>query len=445
MTATGDYPDLVISRNGAVDREVYGVDQKILMPLDDLIDEHLTNYTDRIQECIEKEGYDPTVSLKSSDGKTYSIGYMSAENISTWTQYYINQKWLDTLKLKTPTDVAGLTEVFRAFKTQDPNGNGEADEIPLTFVMDSTGTNNYSIGFMLPLFGIPFGGSERWLYIDDDAKLQFIPTTDEFRQCMEWLHTLYVEELLDIEVLSQDNAALTRKLEDNIVGFVSDWRFFNGTTYAETAGKDFALYVPGSDAKIYHYMELASPRVYLTSTNEHPEKTMQWLNAYLETENMFDLMNGHHNQDKDPSYGGWYYDENGLINTLAKPKDLKLQDYLAGNGLFFAPGPYKNATAAWNANGLEKVEANDVYEENVAYQKYSNDYLKQIALSPDDISVKTLMSADLNTAINEYMARFIMDGVEDSVWYEFLGIMDDIGYHDYVQMHQTALDKLQLK
>lgn len=441
MMASGTYPDLIISRNGPVDREEYGVDQGILIPLDDLIAEHMPNYTDRIEEC----DYDPTVSLRSSNGKTYTIGYMSAEDISTWSQWYINQKWLDNLKLETPTTIDALTDVLRKFKTEDPNGNGEADEIPLTFWMNTSGTESASIGYMLPLFGIPFGGANSWLYVDDDAKVQFIPTQDGFRECMEWLNLCYTEGLLDVEALSQDSAAITRKLEDNLVGLVTAWRIAEEVSWAETAGKDMALFNLVEGSKIYHYLELASPRVYMTKTNEHPEKTAQWLNEYLEMENMYDLMKGKQDPDNTGAWPGWYLDAEGKVVTIGAPEGWKTNDYLAGNGLYFAPGPFKSRTEVLAEAAIEKTEANNVYEAiDGLYQKYSNDYLKTVSLQADDAAKKALMDADFATAINEWLAKFIMNGVTDSSWNEFVGVMNSIGCDEYVEMHQKALDTLEL-
>ena len=441
MMNSGKYPDVIMSRNGKVDVVAYGVDQGILIPVEEVAEQYIPNYTDRIA----MENYDPTASLRQSDGHTYSLGYMSAENISVWSLYYLNQTWMNNLKLQTPTTVDQLTNVLRAFKTQDPNGNSKADEIPLTLTMDISGTANSGIGQMLPLFGIPFGGANSWLYVDNDAQVQFIPTQDGFRKCMEWLHTLYAEELLDIEALSQDSDAMTRKLEDNVVGFCTLWRAANGTTFAETAGKDLALWTPGEGAMIYNYLELASPRVYLTKANEHLEKTGAWLNALLDTENMFTIMYGKQNQDKNVDYAGWYYQEDGLIaQHTATGTAPELNDYLSGNTIFFAPGNYKAQTMVFSAANLERSDASDVYEEANVLQKYSNDYLKTVALTPDQSEEKTLMEADMNSAIKEYIAKFIMEGVSDSKWYEFVGIMNSIGCDDYVDMHQEALDTLGL-
>ena len=441
IMASGEYPDLIISRNGKVDVESYGVDQGILRPVDDLVAEYMPNYTERIA----MESYDPTVSLRASDGHSYSIGYMSAEDISTWALWYINQEWIENLKLETPTTIDALTDVFRAFKTKDPNGNGQADEIPLTFMMDVGGTSTQGIGWMLPLFGIPFGGANSWLFVDNNKEVQFIPTNEGFRSCMEWLNTCYKEGLLDVEALSQDGAAITRKLEDNLVGFTPAWRMANGNTYSDTAGKSMALYTPGDGSMIYHYLELASPRVYITSTNEYPEKTAQWLNEWLETENMWTLMNGRQNQNQDATYAGWYYNEAGLIATCAAPKDLTVKDYLSGNGLFFAPAVYKAETVAVSANAQERTDACDVYEEAGILQKYSNDYLKTVALQPAESERKTLIEADMTTAVKEYMAKAIMEGVTDANWNEFVAVMENIGAKEYVDMHQAALDTLNLE
>lgn len=436
IMASGDYPDVIMSRMGKVDIASYGVDQGILVPVEDLVANYMPTYTERLGAL----DYDSTGPLKGSDGHTYSIGYMSAEDISTWVQWYINRDWLDALKLETPSTPDQLTEVFRSFKNGDPNGNGQADEIPITFTMGTSGTGTGTICYMLPLFGIPFGGANSWLYVDDNKQVQFIPTSDGFKACMEWLHTLYDEELLDVEALSQDGAAVTRKLEDNVIGFYNAWACHNGTTYAETAGKSMELYVPGGNAKIYHYLELSSPRVYITCTNEHPEKTAEWLNAYIEKETMYNLMNGRHNQEKDPTYSGWYYDENGKIATLPVPKDMGPRDYLANQGLYVAPGPWKAENVVYSAANIEKTEANDVYEAAGLQQKYSNDYLKIAHLPEDDAETKSLIDADLNTAVQEWMAKFIMEGVTDATWYQFVGIMNEIGCDEYVEIHQNALD-----
>lgn len=120
MFASGEMPDIIIAVNGAgqIDYEEYGVVQELVIPLDDYINEELMpNYCARIQA----EDSDPTVSLKASDGKTYSIGYLVGQYICEEGHYFINREWMNELGLKDPTTIDELTEVLRAFKEAYPD------------------------------------------------------------------------------------------------------------------------------------------------------------------------------------------------------------------------------------------------------------------------------------------------------------------------------------
>ena len=74
-----------------------------------------------------------------------------------------------------------------------------------------------------PLFGLPCD-PDKWIYIDDDKKVQFLATQDGFRDCMEWLHMLYEEGLVDPEIVSQDFNTVETKLKEGNVGFFTAWR-----------------------------------------------------------------------------------------------------------------------------------------------------------------------------------------------------------------------------
>ena len=159
MLASNEYNDVVINRK-TINYEEYGVSQEIFIPLDNLIDQYMPTYKARIAQ-------DPTIveSLKASDGQTYSIGYIVAQDIHTGNMYFINKSWLDKVGMEVPTTVDQLTDVLRAFKTQDANGNGDAnDEVPLDVVL----TDFYKMSFYM--FGIP--ESDIWVSIDDDAKVR---------------------------------------------------------------------------------------------------------------------------------------------------------------------------------------------------------------------------------------------------------------------------------
>ena len=432
--ASGEYPDVLLATNGngAVDDEEYGVTQGIVLPLDELINQYMPNYTER----RDAEADDPTTSLVASDGKVYTVGYLVGQKINTNQHFFINQERLDALNLETPSNVEELTEVLRAFKTGDPNGNGQADEIPLEMGLD-IGFNG--IRYMLPLFGLPCD-PDKWIYIDDDKKVQFLATQDGFRDCMEWLHMLYEEGLVDPEIVSQDFNTVETKLKEGNVGFFTAWRLL-AMAYDDGVASNSVLWTPDSSASLYRYLELCKPGAFVTSTNQNVPATMRWLDALLDTETMFSLYYG----EKDAGEGlGWIYDENGKI-TVTNDGSADVKNYIDCNTLFFAPGKYLSETFNMPLQRTEKTEYCQKYDEAGNIQKYSNDYLDMAPLTSQQLQDSTLKETDINNAVVENIAAFVTTGVTDDSWNSFVSMFDGMGVADYVQMYQDAIDTMDLE
>lgn len=432
--ASGEYPDVIMAVNGdgGVDDEEYGVSQGILIPLDDLIDQYMPNYTER----RDAEDNDPTVSLVASDGKIYSVGYLVGQNINTNQHYFINQEWLDALNLETPTNIDELTEVLRAFKTGDPNGNGQADEVPLEMGLD---TGFYGIRYILPLFGLP-ADPDKWIYIDDNKKVQFLPTQDGFRECMAWLHTMYDEGLVDPEVLSQDLNTIEAKLKEGNVGFFPAWRLI-AMGFDDGVAANSVLWMPDSSASLYRYLELARPNAFVTTTNENVPATMRWLDALLETEMQFSMYYGEEGTGDQGT--GWEYDANGKINST-NDGSVEVKTFPDANSMFWAPGKYISDTFNMPEQRLEKTDYSLKYDAAGVIQKYSDDYLDMAPLTSEQIQASTLKETDINNAVIESLTPFITDGVTDASWDAFVSKFDGMDIDGYVQMYQTAIDSMNI-
>lgn len=430
MFASGEYPDVILATTTTLDDEEYGVSQQLVIPLDDLVKQYMPSYYGRITG----EDVNPVSGLVASDGKTYSVGYMVGQNIDTNQPFFINKTWLDALGLAMPQSLDELTDALRAFKTGDPNGNGEADEIPLEMGLD-TGFN--SIRYMLPMFGVPCDPA-KWIYIDDNKQVQMTATQDGFRNCMEWLHTLYTEQLLDAEVISQDSTTIDTKLKAGNVGFFNCWRL-TSMGYDDGVAKDAVLYTPvapeGSQVSMYKLIEMANDGAYVTASNQHVPETMRWLDSLLDVETMFSLYYGS---------DGWTYNSEGLIEST-NPNTEEVKDYLDCNTLFFAPGKYITSIFKMSPQRVEKTEYCEAYDAAGVMQKYSNDYLKLAPLTSDQIEGVSLTETDINNAVVEYAAKFIVDGVTDESWSAFVKLFDDMGANDYVKIYQDAIDTLDVK
>ena len=188
VLASGDYPDIFIKSGfGIADLTKYGT-QGLFVPLQDMIREQMPNLTAILDER------DAWEYMMSSDGNIYSLPEVSLLGGANGS-YWINKKWLDTLGLEEPKSFDELYEVLRAFKTGDPNGNGEADEIPLFCV------SNYEQ--LLSYADFAYDAGTKTAVID--GVLTYIPTTDYYKDFLADIAALFAEGVLDPNVLTQSS------------------------------------------------------------------------------------------------------------------------------------------------------------------------------------------------------------------------------------------------
>ena len=99
---------------------------KIIVKMNDLIKKNAPNI-----EAILKKYPIVRKQLSTDDGSIYFAPKMLLDpKLTVFTGFQIRQDWLDKLGLKVPVTMDDWYNVLKAFKTKDPNGNGQADEIP---------------------------------------------------------------------------------------------------------------------------------------------------------------------------------------------------------------------------------------------------------------------------------------------------------------------------
>ncbi|MFO3718283.1 extracellular solute-binding protein, partial [Anaerococcus sp. ENR1011] len=133
--ASGDIPDVIYAGgpntlNAAAEVD-YG-SQGLLAPLEDLIPEYAPNFNKLMEE-------DPEIkkSITTTDGHIYAIPHINEGPTSKWIMgpVWYNGEWLDNLGVKDlPKTTDEFYDLMVRFKNEDPNGNGEADEIPISDV-----------------------------------------------------------------------------------------------------------------------------------------------------------------------------------------------------------------------------------------------------------------------------------------------------------------------
>lgn len=214
--ASGDYPDgamldwnTYMTKADVMD---YGVSEGILYPLNSLIDE----YGYYINDVFEKR---PNIrdSITATDGEIYGIPrFTECGHCMSYPKLWLNYQWLENLGLEEPQTTEDLYNVLMAFKTQDPNGNGEADEVALTGGIDASCAAEY---FLLNSFvdckAVNSDADPRMFlaWNSDTESVEFIANKDEYRQGLEWIKSLYDAGLIDPANFTQNSESLAQQVQ----------------------------------------------------------------------------------------------------------------------------------------------------------------------------------------------------------------------------------------
>lgn len=191
LIASNQAPDLIWE----YDRNYIGnlVSQGVIQPIDDYIDEYSTTYKNYLQENPDLKPY------ITFDGKIYAM--TTRRTISTVANHglWIRQDWLDKLGLKAPTTVDEFIAVAKAFKDQDPDGNGKADTVPI-------------VGYTTrDIYAAMFGTDVVDWYLED-GKMKYGPTLDRYGDALALEKQVYEMGLSDKENFTDTDNSRAKQL-----------------------------------------------------------------------------------------------------------------------------------------------------------------------------------------------------------------------------------------
>ena len=217
MLAGDDYPDLLLTDWTAMltkaDVMQFAVKEGIFLPITEYVDKYGNNMKRVFDENpAYREG------STAPDGEIYGFARFSeCYHCSAYPKIYLRQDWMDKLNLEMPTNTEELREVLRAFVNEDPNGNGEKDEIGLI------GATTWNTPVEFALMGMSFQTvkPDFWLSLGADGEsVEFSPSTDAYREGLRYIKSLYDEGLIEPTSFTQkeDIMAQTVRTEPHVVG-----------------------------------------------------------------------------------------------------------------------------------------------------------------------------------------------------------------------------------
>jgi putative aldouronate transport system substrate-binding protein len=197
----------------------------------------------------------------------------------------VRKDWLEKLGMKEPTTTDELLDMFRAFKTKDPNGNGQADEIPF---VGGAGT--------LQALGNLFGVSTAQFAMigGPGGKVAFAPyMTDAYKDMLKFSNTMFTEGLCN-DVFNYDGKMRDTWFNDDRAGSsltgIGNYNNWNVQMFSKS--KTFLLWPianPTYKGKRYgDYIDAVSltrsNAYYVTTSAKNPGKAMEYLDYWYSDE-----------------------------------------------------------------------------------------------------------------------------------------------------------------
>ncbi|MFB7251288.1 extracellular solute-binding protein [Microbacterium sp. NPDC056234] len=206
--ASGNYPDAFlmipwVDQFTQAELIKFGK-QGVIQPLNDLLEENAPNLVKAWEENPEWEQL-----ATSPDGKVWGLPQWNDCFHCTYpSKLWMNSAWLDAVGMEQPTTPDELRAVLTAFRDQDPNGNGQADEVPLS---GTPGANSVLPYLMNPFVYVPAATTDASipasLALDGDT-VTLQPTSDGWRDGLRFVNSLYEEGLVDESAFTQNQDAL---------------------------------------------------------------------------------------------------------------------------------------------------------------------------------------------------------------------------------------------
>lgn len=400
----------------------------LIQPIGDLIDLYAPNYKKMMDE-------NPEIEKRTTlgDGKIYSFASINTVPRDLTFKQFINQKWLDALGLDMPTTIEEFYDVLVAFKTQDPNGNGFADEIPLS----SVGLNQ-TRNFLMSAFGYVSTGIE----VGDDGKVVFVPATENYWNYIQFANKLYTEGLLDKDVFSMNaDKDLAQKGSQNILGC-----FDGGAAYlivGNNLDPDYtgvpALTSAVNDKQMWLGFgnEISPDTIVIKSTSPYQKEIVRWMDFfYTELGTQLESF-GKEGVD-------WTWDnEEHTSWTFNVPEGMDIEEYRGT----ITPNVGLGTIPYWCGDFVLKDSTPQVQNINKAVEEAGYmDYLKvpypSVTFTADESVELSTLQTDLNNLVESQEASLIAKkNLTREDFDKFQSSLKDARVARYVEIYQAAYDR----
>lgn len=447
VLASEDYPDVIMGLNiSPAQQMIYG-SQGAFLPLNDLIEKQGTNTKKMFRDNPKIQS-----AITALDGNIYALPEVNeCYHCSMSQKMWIYEPWLKKLKLKMPETTDELYEVLKAFKEQDPNGNGMQDEIPLSISPKSWSSSIDAFLLNSFIYNPVYGSSYKHIFIKDD-KLDVAFNKPEWREGLRYMNKLYAEGLLAPESFTQDDNQLIQIGENPDTVLLGASTGGHQGIFTQLLGEsgrwlEYKTVPPLKGPNGVRYAALDStgmnPGAFvITKKAKHPELALRWADGLYEREHTLRSVYGRPDQE-------WREAKDGEVGINGEPAVWsELKSYgTVQNIAWIQTGPslrtndFRLSAVAKGDDDLEVVLYNETKNKYEPHQPTDVSTVPPLFLTNEQASEVADLSKTINDYVDEMMARFVIGDADlDKDWDGYVQQLEAMNVARYLDIYQEAYD-----
>lgn len=430
MVNSGDVPDILMWATSKYSGgEVQMIADGILSPLTwDELEKWAPDYA----EILKANDVNRKL-LTTADGAIVGFGCLTVSQNAT-SGMIVRRDWMEELNIKDPTTADEFLDMLRAFKTK------KGAEYPLA-VTNSRLNHLLNFGDITSPFGLVSAAAHQ-----NNGKYVIGYYEQEFKAVLEFLHTMYEEELMNRDYLTVNQNAVNAMLYDGRAGVVRQSVIAGLGTYVPAMketdpnavlGGIPGLCAPNSDKAYYGQVEapVHEFKGMITQKCKNKELAMKFLNYNYTEEGHLLTLFGIEGTSYTMVNGEPTYTDLIIKNPDGLTVAVALQQYCRGGAFwpYVADPGYFNQTTALP----EQEQAKEVWDKNdrVDY------YLPAISPAPEDNAEYAKIKTAVDTYYLEMRAKFISGEVSLDQFDTYIQGLKDRGIDRMIEIMQKALDE----
>ena len=443
---TNTYPDVIM--HYAPDAAKWGVEEGILIPLDDLIEANMPNYMEKMGQYLDQ--------MRETDGHIYQLaGLNECYHCQYARKMWVNTKYLDEMGVDVPQTTQEFYDVCKKFVETYP---------------DKIASSGWYVDFVAWLMGsfTLDSGEYGKLALTPDGEMVSAATTEEWREGLRYIKSLYDIGAIYDGNFTQDSEQLRTIMnqEDVPVLFVPFGTISDGID-SDSNNEVYRQYqcispLEGPDGTritpYFKYSGLETGSFSITDKCSNPAAVLRWVDYFFSEKGDISAQFGA-DEGKD-----WVWEPNdGSVGLNGEPAMYKISDDAQYSSevqnhdwqdlvIRYAPAEYRLGAATdpdvdtGTSAGLEKLLYDATKEKQEPYgQNPENgdlDVLPDLKMTADESTELQTIQVEVKNYINSAKVAFITGTKSlDDDWDTYLKELDACGLQTMIDIYQAAYDR----